>query len=1405
MKSQPAYFEAIRKRASQRWEQLESDPDLAGPWHQLFKQVQSPRHILSELLQNADDAGATEAEVRIEDMAFIFSHNGEDFKDEHFESLCRFGYSNKRALHTIGFRGIGFKSTFSLGDIVELQSPTLSVVFNRKRFTEPQWLDSVNGDSGGTHIRVAISDVHRLHEVEKNLQDWTKSSISLLFFKSIRRLKIGDQEVHWQSLGCGPVSETEWMALDKKAEEPFLLVRSDAVPFPEEALTEIKQERLLGIDQEADFPPCKVEIVLGAKGRLYVVLPTGVETRLPFACNAPFIQDPARVKIKDPETSPTNRWLLERIGSLAASVMLQWLEKTSMGIADRSKAYGLFPNEDQDDDSLECVCASAVETAFDEAIEDKSFLLTNAGELKPEAQCVVIPEVLFDVWPVEQMSTLMDSYAKRSVFSRQVSAHDRNKLVHRKILGSICKEDVLAVLKSKNLPRPESWRGLLILWTYLAPELTGYGLHSLTKEEFRILPVQGKDILHSANEVVRLGEKKLLQSDADWEFLAAHLLVLNQNWPRYLAEQRRSAEESGDAESKKSVEAALAVMEEIGLEETSDVSEVIEQIAVDFFRQISIPLVECIQVAHIAAKLSVTTRQSFRFATLDNHLRAAQSAVLFDADGTLAALLPETWCSAHLLHGEYTKAFNSCTSEEWFRWIKSGRAGIHTFAPLVQTSSRVWARQEIETFLRQRGFRGVASYPYVKSSFLIHDWDFEGVHWKRWNALAKEDANLWGKLLERILDQQDAYWSKGQSAQAFQVATTSNKRAITDEPLLPSWIVKLRNLPCLPDTRGFYQKPADLLRRTPETESLMDVEPFIHGRLDTESNRPLLLLLGVRDTPTGPDRLLGCLRALTKAERPPVHEVEKWYRRLDQMVANCAADDFAVIRKVLREEKILLTETGGWAKSSGVFLSLNEEDVPGAEIIRASIRDLALWGKIGIEQRPTADLAIQWLKELPSNKALPADDVRRVRAMLMRHATRIWNECGHWLNLSGEWVPTGSLSFSLTMQSLIAWSHLFESVKRRTADFQRLPAEIVEASPFCDLPSLASQIEDRFLGSFGSSINSERKPWLNRMGTELRRISRTDEAESTRIRSLAADLAETAWLVSPTLEIVPYVNGLPAGTARRAAVVWLDRVLYVEQLSHAKLARLVPDRLGKYFDQPDITAALNYCFGRSAQEVTEYIEENFTLLPREVITSAVDIGNDAKENHSATEPVSNTPLETIAEPTAANDEVDFISEPSSDDAEESTVDPVETPEEQEQVEATPTKTRVAPEPAKPSIIERFAVKQGFKQNGDGSFYHADGSRIAKANEDRFPWEKRSADGTVLRRYWPRDHCLEREPLQVEADVWGLIDKFPETYSLVLSNPQDDPIEVPGERLRAMRDDGKLILYPATYRLVYDHD
>ncbi len=197
MMLRPPYFERIRAGAAGRWRQLEADPELAGPWHQLFKQVQSPRDVLSELLQNADDAGATETCVSIDNGQFVFTHNGEDFTEEHFASLCRLGYSNKRALHTIGFRGIGFKSTFSLGDVVELYTPTLAVSFCRRRFTEPNWVESNVRTAGLTQIRVRIDD-----EPRPKIQDYFEASLFNRLWL-LASSALGRQRFHITLIVCG--------------------------------------------------------------------------------------------------------------------------------------------------------------------------------------------------------------------------------------------------------------------------------------------------------------------------------------------------------------------------------------------------------------------------------------------------------------------------------------------------------------------------------------------------------------------------------------------------------------------------------------------------------------------------------------------------------------------------------------------------------------------------------------------------------------------------------------------------------------------------------------------------------------------------------------------------------------------------------------------------------------------------------------------------------------------------------------------------------------------------------------------------------------------------------------------------------------------------------------------------
>ena len=1394
----PGYFSSIRDGASKRWDQLEADPELAGPWHQLFKQVQSPRHILSELLQNADDAKATEARVSIEDERFVFEHNGEDFAEAHFASICRFGYSNKRALHTIGFRGIGFKSTFSLGDRVELFTPTLAIAFERKRFTEPCWIHDRAFTTGPTRVEVAIASPLLRREVEKNLDEWLKSPVSLLFFKNIRRLQVGEKAVHWQSLGSGPVADSEWMALDERADGAVLLVQSAAEPFPEDALDEIRNERMLGAEDAGEFPPCRVEIVLGATGRLYVVLPTGVETPLPFACNAPFIQDPARLKIKDPETSPTNRWLLKRAGELAASAMVQWLEQTVTSEEDRAGAYGLLPDVDRDATTLEGSCGAIVEFAFADAIDERSILLTAEGELVPAMGAVVVPRLIFDIWPSEQAMALLDEKS-RPALCEYVSAGDRAKLVHWNMVEEFSKGDLLDRLRKVHLPKPSTWRQLLNLWAYIAPEVTSWQCHDA--DRLRIVPVQGREALYSASEVVRLGEKKLLQSDDDWEFLAEHLIALNPNWTRYLADQRRDKGEKGDGQ-RGAVTAAFAVLEELGLEETSDVGAVIERVAADYFRSGQAKLPECIQLAQIAAKLGATVGESFLFACADLKLRPIAKCIVIDEDGMLEELLPEAVQLTQLLHADYVVNFKSCSAEEWAHWVSSGRSGLQTFPAPVSKRISIYGRQRVTAEAQARGVKGPLYYHYVTDSFLIDDWDFPIEYWERWTKLSQADQGIWGKVVARILMQRDTYWSRSSTVRISQVATTGATRSMTSDPLLAGWLLKLRSKPCLPDTRNTIQIPADLLRRTPETESLIDVEPFVHGLLDRETTRPLLDMMGVRSTPSGPGRLLDRLRALAKSPKAPVHEVEKWYRRLDQMLEDCSTADAQNIRDAFKTERLILAQDGAWVTSDAVFIAGDEEDVPGAAVIRPSVIDLSLWRRVGVADRPSADLALQWLDTLASGQGLSTDDARRVRILMSRYPIRIWEECGHWMNLLGEWVPVDTLAYALSMQTLLRWSHLHDWVKRKSADCQRLPAEIVQSPPFASMPALSDLIAEQFSRPPLLAGSEDRRAWLTAFGIHLGRIELPDPAETERVRAVAALMAETRWITAPKLEVIPYLDGVPAGTARLTDILWLDGKLYVSPLSKAKLAKRVPEEVGKNLSA-DIRAALAYAFERNPEDISAYLDENFTLGTVRAPAPIVD-GPIIEDADDLTEAVSPDGVPAAADSDLNVDDLDV-----SEDSESAALSKPE-PTDPGSNGAMPytgilTKPRAAPRPQRPSVIERFALARGYKPDGVDRFFQADGSWICRAADSLFSWALHSATADVLRQYYPKDHCLQSEPLEIDAEIWGLLDQRPDIYSFILVNLQDEPVEMTGTALRAMREGGEITIHPATYRLVYDLD
>lgn len=88
--------------------------------------------IQYELLQNSDDAGATEVNVTVDSNGSVmWANNGRPFNDKDAEALCRSASSSKMRGDSIGYRGIGFKSLAAVASRIEVASSGVSFTFDR--------------------------------------------------------------------------------------------------------------------------------------------------------------------------------------------------------------------------------------------------------------------------------------------------------------------------------------------------------------------------------------------------------------------------------------------------------------------------------------------------------------------------------------------------------------------------------------------------------------------------------------------------------------------------------------------------------------------------------------------------------------------------------------------------------------------------------------------------------------------------------------------------------------------------------------------------------------------------------------------------------------------------------------------------------------------------------------------------------------------------------------------------------------------------------------------------------------------------------------------------------------------------------------------------------------------------
>ncbi len=146
------FKELIRKRKnwvkSSKENNFDFDNILSGIYN-------DPSHFIFEILQNAEDAGATSINFKLFDDKLEISHNSKhDFDFPDVDGITGIGISTKKDdLNKIGKFGVGFKSVFAITHSPIIESGKYH--FQISDFVIPERL-SLNGNAG-TNIRLPFN------------------------------------------------------------------------------------------------------------------------------------------------------------------------------------------------------------------------------------------------------------------------------------------------------------------------------------------------------------------------------------------------------------------------------------------------------------------------------------------------------------------------------------------------------------------------------------------------------------------------------------------------------------------------------------------------------------------------------------------------------------------------------------------------------------------------------------------------------------------------------------------------------------------------------------------------------------------------------------------------------------------------------------------------------------------------------------------------------------------------------------------------------------------------------------------------------------------------------------------------------------------------------------------------
>ena len=274
-------------------------------------------HFIYELLQNAEDAQATEVRFILQEDRVEFEHNGDRlFSIEDVEAITGLGISTKKDDPTnIGKFGVGFKAVFAYTATPEIRSGEFHFRIRDLVVPDTDGLAPRPLGENGTRFTFPFNNPRKPkeiahNEIEKNLRQLDEST--LLFLGNIRKIEylLSDSTLGFLERRETAKNRIEILVQHPEESEPV------SVPYL------LFEQEVNVRDEEGKLKRCRIAIAFGLektqreewqvkllnKGQVCIYFPAEKEPyNLRFHLHAPFASTVARDSVRDCEANDNLR------------------------------------------------------------------------------------------------------------------------------------------------------------------------------------------------------------------------------------------------------------------------------------------------------------------------------------------------------------------------------------------------------------------------------------------------------------------------------------------------------------------------------------------------------------------------------------------------------------------------------------------------------------------------------------------------------------------------------------------------------------------------------------------------------------------------------------------------------------------------------------------------------------------------------------------------------------------------------------------------------------------------------------------------------------------------------------------------------------------------------------------